>query len=115
MGEAAPGGAERRAHPRVSARFDVHCRRLGRGGVDEDVEVVDLSMGGIRITGSGELHAGDVVELTIVEDGEQLTLTGLVVGNSRGGAGPCSHIAFTRLAPTTLEHIGHLVDLKAGA
>lgn len=104
--------AERRAHARVGARFGVHCRRMGRSGLDRDVEVVDLSMGGMRITGSGELRTGDVVELTISEGGPTLTLTGLVVGNSQAEVGPCSHIAFTRLAPTTLEHIGHLVDRR---
>lgn len=104
---------ERRAHPRVGTRFGVHCRRMGRSGIDRDVEVVDLSMGGMRIMGTGELRTGDVVELTISEAGPTLTLTGLVVGNSEIAAGPCSHIAFTRLAPTTLEHIGQLVDRKA--
>lgn len=112
MTDDAPEGAERRAHVRVEARFGVHCRRIGRSGVDEDVEVVDLSMGGMRITGSGSLHTGDVVELTISEPGHPLTLTGLVVGRSSASGAPCSHIAFTRLAPTTLEHIGHLVDLS---
>ena len=112
MSVEAAGGPERRAHERVGAHFGVHCRRIGRSGVDEDVEVVDLSMGGMRITGSGSLHTGDVVELTISEPGRPLTLTGLVVGRSHAPSGPCSHIAFTRLAPTTLEHIGHLVDLS---
>ena len=110
---AAPAGAERRAHPRVLTRFNVHCRRLGRGGIDEDVEVVDLSMGGIRITAPGELQSGDVVELTIHEGEQPLTLSGLVVGTSPGGGVRYSHIAFTRLVPTTLEHIGELVDRKA--
>lgn len=111
---AAAEGAERRAHVRVDTRFDVHCRRIGRDGVDQDVEVIDLSMGGMRITGIRALHAGDVVELTVREAGERLTLSGLVVGSSSGPSGRCSHIAFTRLAPTTLEQIGHLVDLTAG-
>ena len=106
-------GADRRAHPRVDASFRVHCRRIGRRGVDQDVVVIDLSMGGMRITG-GELRTGDVVELTISETSPPLTLTGLVVGNSVAPAGPSSHIAFTRLAPTTLEHIGHLVDQRDG-
>jgi hypothetical protein len=113
MSGAAPDGAERRAHPRVLTRFNVHCRRLGRGGIDEDVEVVDLSMGGIRITAPGELQSGDVVELTIHEGQQPLTLSGLVVGTSPGGGVRYSHIAFTRLVPTTLEHIGALVDRKA--
>jgi len=104
--------AERRVHARVDAGFGVHCRRMGRGGVDGDVEVLDLSMGGMRILGSDELRTGDVVELTISEAGPTLTLTGLVVGNSEAEAGRCSHIAFTRLAPTTLEHIGQLVDRR---
>ena len=110
---AAPAGADRRAHPRVLTRFTVRCRRLGRGGVDEDVEVVDLSMGGIRITSPDSLQTGDVVELMIREGSGPLTLTGLVVASSPGSGTPYSHIAFTRLQPSTLENIGHLVDRKA--
>lgn len=113
MSGAAPEGSERRAHRRVLTRFHVHCRRLGRGGIDQDVEVVDLSMGGIRIAAPVELQSGDVVELTIREDDEPLTLSGLVVANSAGAGVRYSHIAFTRLVPSTLEHIGHLVDRKA--
>ncbi len=99
---------------RVPARFGVHCRRLGRSGVDEEVEVIDLSMGGMLIAGGAGLRTGDVVELTISEAGAPLTLSGLVVGNSPEGADRCSHVAFTRLEPTALERIGHLVDLGAG-
>ena len=113
MSGAAPEGAERRAHRRVLTRFVVHCRRLGRGGIDEDVEVVDLSMGGIRITSPVDLQSGDVVELTIREDEAPITLTGLVVASSPGSGVRHSHIAFTRLVPSTLEHIGQLVDRKA--
>ncbi len=113
MSGAAPSGEERRAHPRVLTRFNVHCRRLGRGGVDQDVEVVDLSMGGIRIASPAELQSGDVVELTIREEDEPFTLSGLVVANSPGGGVRYSHIAFTRLVPSSLEHIGQLVDRKA--
>lgn len=116
MSQAVPDGAERRAHPRVLTRFDVHCRRLGRGGVDRDVEVVDLSMGGIRIASPANLQSGDVVELTIREGDEPLVLSGLVVGNSpAGGDVRYSHIAFTRVGTTALEHIGQLVDRKAEA
>lgn len=115
MGGAPGTESERRIHTRVNTRFDVHCRRLGRGGVDEDVEVVDLSMGGMRIAGSGALQTGDVVELTLLESGTDVVLCGLVVGNSTGAEGRSSHIAFTRQTPTTLEHIGQLVDSKTGA
>lgn len=107
-------GAERRAHPRVPTRFDVQCRRLGRGGVDQGVEVIDLSMGGMRITSPVEqLHSGDVVELTILEAGGPLVLNGLVVGSSPGSAVGYSHIAFTRVGSSTLEQIGELVDRMA--
>lgn len=115
MGGAAGPGGERRAYTRVNTRFDVHCRRLGRGGVDEDVAVIDLSMGGMRIEGSGALQTGDVVELTLLEPGTEVVLCGLVVGNSPSGAGRSSHIAFTRQTPTTLEQIGQLVDSLTGA
>ncbi len=113
MGGAMPEGVDRRAHTRVMTRFDVHCRRLGRSGVDQEVEVVDLSMGGMRITSPIELHAGDVVQLTINEDREPLVLSGLVVGSSAGRAEHFSHIAFTRVGSATLEEIGQLVDRKA--
>lgn len=112
MGGAMPQSVDRRAHPRVMTRFDAHCRRLGRRGVDQDVEVVDLSMGGMRITSPVELHAGDVVQLTINEDQEPLVLSGLVVGSSTGRTEHFSHIAFTRVGSTTLEGIGQLVDRK---
>jgi len=113
-GAGAVGGADRRSDVRVPARFGVHCRRLGRSGVDEDVEVIDVSMGGMLIACGAELRTGDVVELTISEAGAPLTLSGLVVGHSAAGADRCSHVAFTRLAPTALERIGLLVDLEAG-
>jgi hypothetical protein len=81
--------------------------------VDQEVEVVDLSMGGMRITSPIELRAGDVVQLTISEDREPLVLSGLVVGSSAGRAEHFSHIAFTRVGSGTLEDIGQLVDRKA--
>jgi len=115
VGEAALKGDERRAHRRVPARFRVHCRRLGRGGIDEDVEAVDLSMGGIRIAAPGALRTGDVVELTISEGAEPVTFSGLVVASSRGHGATYSHVAFTRLGPNALEHLGHLVDASTGA
>lgn len=105
--------AERRAHPRFPTRFEVQCRRLGRGGAEQDVEVVDLSMGGMRITSPVELYSGDVVELTILETEGPLVLNGLVVGSSPGSEVSYSHIAFTRVGSSTLEQIGELVDRMA--
>ena len=111
MSAAPPNAAERRAHPRVPTRFVVNCRRLGRGGVDGDVEVVDLSMGGIRITAPPGLQLGDVVELTVREGADPFTLSGLVVSTSSDRVeARYGHIAFTRLTPSTLEHIADLVD-----
>lgn len=113
MSEAGPNVAERRAHPRVPTRFSVHCRRLGRGGVDRAVEVVDLSMGGVRITAPAALHLGDVVELMVDEGAGPFTLSGLVVSISAVGAeARYGHIAFTRITPLVLEQIAHLVDDK---
>jgi hypothetical protein len=115
MSAATPGVDERRAHPRVPTRLTVHCRRLGRTGIDEDVRVLDLSMGGVRIAAPAELRVGDVVELTVAEEPPgRLTLTGLVVGVRSDDTGPRNgHIAFTRLAAAHLEGIGRLIDLTA--
>ncbi len=113
MTEAGPSVAERRAHPRVPTRFSVRCRRLGRGGVDRAVEVVDLSMGGVRITAPAALQVGDLVELTVDEGADPFTLSGLVVSTSADGVEDrYGHIAFTRLTPLVLEHIAHLVEEK---
>jgi hypothetical protein len=113
MAAAGPDIEERRAHPRVQTRFRVHCRRLARSGVDQDVDVVDLSMGGARITAPAELRVGDVVELTVEERLGNLTLTGLVVGVRTDDGARHGHIAFTRLVPAALERIGQLIDLTA--
>lgn len=117
MNQTMSTSSERRTTPRVPTRFTVHCRRLGRGGIDDDVEVVDLSMGGLRIVAPDRLQVGDVVELKIDEALDPLTLFGLVVGMAPGDDDATRHgnIAFTRLVPSTLEHIGLLIDLKAGA
>jgi hypothetical protein len=117
MNEAMSTTEERRSAPRVPTRFPVHCRRLGRGGIDDTVEVVDLSMGGMRIVAPEPLQVGDVVELTVEEGIDPLVLFGLVVGTTVGDEDGerFGNIAFTRLVPSTLEHIGFLVDLKAGA
>ena len=108
-------GAERRAHPRVSTRFSVHCRRLGRGGIDQGVEVVDLSLGGLRISAPAAMQTGDVVELTVAEGSRPFVVTGLVVGTSPEGADRYSHIAFTRLEPSTLDHVTQLVARMSDA
>lgn len=107
---------ERRSHRRVAARLTVHCRRVGRSGVDDDVEIIDLSMGGVRITAPERLDVGDTVELSVLEADEALTLSGLVVSTrTSGDDGRYGHIAFTRLGPTTLERIGHLIDVHENA
>jgi hypothetical protein len=101
--------ADRRAHPRVPASFTLHCRRLGRATIDEDVEVLDISMGGLRIVAPDRLDVGHVLELTTPEADEG-KLTGLVVGTSRADGGKHAHIAFTRVGPPALERIAQLVD-----
>lgn len=113
MSEAGPSVAERRAHPRVATRFSVHCRRLGRAGVDRAVEVIDLSMGGARITAPAALQLGDVVELMVDEGAGPFTVSGLVVSTSEDGVeARYGHIAFTRVTPLLFEHIAHLVEEK---
>ena len=116
MSTAVPKAAERRTHRRVPTRFTVNCRRIGRSGVDEAVEVVDLSMGGVRITAPPALQLGDVVELTVHGAADPFTLSGLVVSTSSDRAAiRHGHIAFTRLTPPTLEHITRLIDSKGEA
>ncbi len=111
-----PDAAERRAHPRVASRFTVICRRLGRSGVHQYVDVLDLSMGGVRITAPPALQLGDVVELTVDEGSDSFDLSGLVVSTSSDGdEARYGHIAFTQLTPSTLEHIADLVDSKGQA
>ena len=108
-------GEERRAHPRVATRFRVHCRRLGRGGIDQGVEVVDLSLGGLRISAPAAMQTGDVVELTVAEGSDPFVVTGLVVGTSPEGADRYSNIAFTRVGPATLDHVTQLVARMSSA
>lgn len=108
-------GEERRAHPRVPTRFRVHCRRLGRGGIDQGVEVVDLSLGGLRISSPAAMQTGDVVELTVAEGSDPFVVTGLVVGTTPQGDDRYSNIAFTRVGPATLDHVTQLVARMASA
>ena len=110
----APWGAERRAGIRVPADLTAHCRRLGRRGVDQDVRVVDLSLGGVRIAAPDRLQVKDVVELTLPSDPGPLTLRGLVVGTTASRTGVSfGHIAFTGLGAFGLERIGHLLEVLA--
>jgi len=108
----APWGPERRAGARVPADLTAHCRRLGRSGVDEDVQVLDLSLGGLRIAAPDRLQVKDVVELTMQSDATPLTLRGLVVGTTAGRTGVSyGHIAFTGLGAFGLERVGHLLEV----
>lgn len=113
---AAQSDAERRSHRRVPARLTVHCRRVGRTGVDDEVEIIDLSMGGVRITAPERLDVGDTVEISVHDENDTLTISGLVVSTrTSGDDGRYGHIAFTRLGPSTLERIGHLIDVHENA
>ena len=105
---------ERRASRRIPVRFTVQCRRQGPNAFEHRAEVVDVSLGGVRITANDRLDVGNVVELTVDEGQEQLTLSGLVVATSPQRSRPrYAHIAFTRLQPSTVERIGALVDRLA--
>jgi hypothetical protein len=107
---------DRRASRRVPVRFTVHCRRRGPNGFAQDAEVVDLSMGGIRITARERLDVGNVVEIVVGEGSDELTLSGLVVATTPQRARTrYAHIAFTRLESSTLERIGALVDAHASS
>ena len=96
------GAPERRTRPRIPASLIVHCRRLGRTGIDQDVQVVDVSMGGMRIAAPERLELGDLVALTMPKDPIPLRLKGLVVGTTPKDAGVAfGHIAFTGLGVST--------------
>lgn len=102
--------AERRKHPRVATALRVHCQRLGRSGVDEVVEVIDLSPAGARISAPPELQVGDVVQLTMGQP-VPLTVSALVVHVTSAPAGDgYGHVAFTRLVPETEARIAELID-----
>lgn len=104
---------ERRKHRRLPVRTSLHCRRLGRGGFDEEVTSADLSAGGILLRADRRLGVGDVLVLEIDAAGFTLGLKGLVIA-TRDIPGHADerfvHVAFTGLSPERLVALGRMLE-----
>jgi PilZ domain len=105
------------------SRLDQHSRRLhARVQVDADARwdarvrngsarVVDLSPGGMCLTGADRLGTGDpiIVDLQFDDTNPTLRVSGLVVGMSKGDHGEKrAHVAFTHLDDVTSERLHQL-------
>lgn len=104
----------RRQWRRVPVRFAMHCRRLGRGDDEMVVEAVDLSPGGVRLSGPDRLMTGDVVLCSMEPGGDDSAagLKGLVVQARAHRNGMCQvHVAWTNLSPESREELGRLLTL----
>jgi PilZ domain len=109
---------ERRRHRRFAVRTNLRCRRLGRGGFDEEVASIDLSLGGVLLLADDRVDVGDVVALDFAVVDVTLGLRGLVVSvrptvGSHGPHGPHGryvHVAFTGLSPERLDSLCQFLD-----
>lgn len=109
---------ERRRHRRIPVDARMHCRRLGRGGFDEDVAACDLSVGGAHLVADQRLGLGDVVVLDVDVADLTLSVRGLVVAVRPvldGGDTRHVHVAFTGLSPERLAALGDLVAAAPSA
>ena len=110
---------ERRRHRRHTVQSSVRCRRLGRGGYEEEVASVDLSLGGVLVRADDRLGVGDVLVLDFPVADLSLGLRGLVVSvrSVAGDPDPDAryvHVAFTGLSPERLDLLCRYVeDLSA--
>ena len=103
-------GDARRAWRRVPVRVPVQCRRLARSETEITAETVDLSPGGVRLR-CGGLITGDVVMCSVDGPSGSLGLKGLVVQTRAAvGGAPFVHVAWTNLAPDTVEQLGKLLE-----
>jgi len=104
---------ERRQHRRLPVRTALHCRRIGRGGFDEELTSADLSAGGALLKADRRLGVGDVLVLELSAGGFAVGVKGLVIA-TREVPGSRSeryvHVAFTGLSPDRLEALGELLD-----
>jgi hypothetical protein len=104
---------ERRRHRRLPVRATMRCRRLGRGGFDEQITSADLSSGGVLLKADRRLGVGDVLVLEIEVAGFAIGLKGLVIATREVPGGRDDryvHVAFTGLSPDRLETLGRLLD-----
>jgi hypothetical protein len=111
---------ERRRHRRVAVNTSLRCRRLGRGGYDEVVSSVDVSLGGALVLADDRVDVGDVVVLDLPLDDLTIGLRGLVVTvrPAVGVDGPRArfvHVAFTGLSPERLDVLCRYLDTLAPA
>lgn len=104
---------ERRQHKRLPVRTSLHCRRIGRGGFDEQLTSIDLSAGGALLRADRRLSVGDVLVLELSVGGFSAGVKGLVIA-TREVVGERDdryvHVAFTGLSPDRLEALGRLLD-----
>ena len=104
---------ERRRHRRQPVCTGVRCRRLGRGGFDESVESLDLSLGGMLLLADRRLGVGDVLHLELGRDGTNVRLQGMVVGVRdapfTGLHARYVHVAFTSLSSHRLDALAELL------
>ncbi len=104
---------DRRQHRRLPVRTSLHCRRLGRGGFDEQLTSADLSAGGALLRADRRLGIGDVLGLDIELGGFAVGLKGLVIATREVPGERDSryvHVAFTGLSPDRLVALGRLLD-----
>lgn len=104
---------ERRQHRRLPVRTSLHCRRIGRGGFDEEVTSADLSAGGVLLRADRRLAVGDVLVLELSVGGFALGVKGLVIATRDTPSDRMQryvHVAFTGLSPDRLEALGRLLD-----
>jgi len=104
---------DRRRHRRHPVQAALHCRRLGRGGFDEEVTSADLSAGGCLLRADRRLAIGDVLVLDVELGGVAVALKGLVVASREVPGHPDErlvHIAFTGLSPERVQALGDLLD-----
>lgn len=104
---------DRRQHRRLPVRAALQCRRLGRGGFDEQLTSADLSAGGALLRADRRLSVGDVLLLELTLGGFSVGLKGLVVATREVPSDPTGrfvHVAYTGMSPDRLEALGRVLD-----
>lgn len=105
---------ERRQHRRLPVRAAVHCRRIGRGGFDEQVTSDDLSAGGMLLRADRRLGVGDVLVIELDAGSDlALNLKGLVIATRDIGNRSDQryvHVAFTGMSADRMAGLARLID-----
>jgi PilZ domain len=86
---------QRRSRQRVDTGLHAQVRRIrsARRGTAHDMTVVDLSHGGMKLTGSFQSSTGDTVEVT-VDLGTSIQVVGRVVMAYPSNGGWTAHLSF---------------------